>query len=238
VWWDPSLLVADADHVPALRREDLFAKDAPAHVVAEGMRAYKAWQASRAETIQRASEPSLSVRRAAEWVATAEGESSEWPGVELVEVPRAARREGGRRFGVLVHAILAHVPLDASASAVEQMAEVQGRMLGAHRAEIDAAMKTVTDVLASPMLARVRDAHRRGQCRRETPVTLTTAAGTIVEGTVDLAFEDEGGWTVLDFKTDQELSGALDRYRRQVGFYVEALRRATGRDVRGVLMLV
>jgi ATP-dependent exoDNAse (exonuclease V) beta subunit len=59
-----------------------------------------------------------------------------------------------------------------------------------------------------------------------------------VEGTVDLAFEDEGGWTVLDFKTDQELSGALDRYRRQVGFYVEALRRATGRDVRGVLMLV
>ncbi len=62
--------------------------------------------------------------------------------------------------------------------------------------------------------------------------------GTLVEGVIDLAFEDESGWTVVDFKTDRELAGALDRYRRQVGLYVEAIRKATGREGRGILMRI
>jgi len=33
---------------------------------------------------------------------------------------------------------------------------------------------------------------------------------------VHLAFEDGGGWTVVDFKTDAEIAGGLASYRRQV----------------------
>jgi ATP-dependent exoDNAse (exonuclease V) beta subunit len=62
---------------------------------------------------------------------------------------------------------------------------------------------------------------------------------TLVEGVVDVAFvEDDAGWTVVDFKTDVELAGRLEEYRRQVGLYVEAIRRATGRAARGVLLRV
>jgi ATP-dependent exoDNAse (exonuclease V) beta subunit len=238
VWWDPSLLVAERDHVPGLRREELITKDAPPHVVSEGMAAYKRWQESRAATIERASRPSLVVRRAGEWVAAADAEALDAAGIELVELARLPRRPAGRRFGVLVHAVLARVPLDAVSDVVEQVAEVQGRVLGADAEEVEAAARAAARVLASPLLARARRAHDEGRCRRETPVTLTTPAGVLVEGIVDLAFEDEQGWTVVDFKTDQELSTALDRYKRQVSLYVEAIRRATARDVRGVLMRV
>jgi len=43
---------------------------------------------------------------------------------------------------------------------------------------------------------------------------------------------------VVDFKTDRELDGALDRYQRQVRIYAAAVAAATGRPTRAVLMRV
>jgi ATP-dependent exoDNAse (exonuclease V) beta subunit len=43
---------------------------------------------------------------------------------------------------------------------------------------------------------------------------------------------------VIDFKTDRELEGALDRYERQVWIYASAIAAATGRPARAVLMKV
>jgi ATP-dependent helicase/nuclease subunit A len=53
---------------------------------------------------------------------------------------------------------------------------------------------------------------------------------------LDLAFEDVGGWTVVDFKTDAEIAGELERYRRQVGLYASIVANATGKNVTAVLM--
>jgi ATP-dependent exoDNAse (exonuclease V) beta subunit len=63
-------------------------------------------------------------------------------------------------------------------------------------------------------------------------------AGVLVEGVLDLAFEDEEGWTVVDFKTTAQMAGALERYRRQVALYVDLVGRVTGRPARGVLMQI
>ena len=53
--------------------------------------------------------------------------------------------------------------------------------------------------------------------------------GTLVEGIVDLAFEEAGAWTVVDYKTDREIAAAgEDRYRRQVALYASAIAQATG----------
>jgi ATP-dependent helicase/nuclease subunit A len=54
-------------------------------------------------------------------------------------------------------------------------------------------------------------------------VTWRTPEGTLVEGTVDLAFEDADGVTVLDFKTDRELADELDHYTNQLKIYGRAL---------------
>jgi ATP-dependent exoDNAse (exonuclease V) beta subunit len=34
-------------------------------------------------------------------------------------------------------------------------------------------------------------------------------------------------WIVVDFKTDEELAGVLERYRRQVAIYATAISEAT-----------
>ena len=56
---------------------------------------------------------------------------------------------------------------------------------------------------------------------------------------IDAAFLEDGeGRTVVDFKTDVEIAGRLEEYRRQVGIYAEAVGRATGVRARGVLLRV
>ena len=158
--------------------------------------------------------------------------------VSVVDV-RGRERPGGARFGELVHSILASAPLDADRPAIEALAAVHGRILSAPDDEVDAAAETVKKVLTHTLLSRARAAESRGDCRRETPVTCTLPDGTLIEGIVDLAFEEQEGWTVVDYKTDRELAAVgEDRYRRQVGLYASAIAQATGRPVSGVLIRV
>jgi ATP-dependent exoDNAse (exonuclease V) beta subunit len=146
-------------------------------------------------------------------------------------------RPGGRRFGVLVHAVLAALDLAAAApAAITALAHQRGRIVGATGAEVGAAVACVAAAIAHPLLVRAAAAARRGELRRETPVWLARADGTLAEGVVDLAFREGGAWVVIDFKTDRELAAEPGVYERQVGAYVEAIARATGEPASGVLL--
>jgi ATP-dependent exoDNAse (exonuclease V) beta subunit len=135
--------------------------------------------------------------------------------------------------------MLAAAPLGADRADLDAVATVQGRILAAAPDEIAAAVDTVERVLAHDLLKRARAADARGACRRETPVTCTMADGSLVEGVVDLAFEEPDGWTIVDYKTDRELAeSGEERYRRQVAFYASAVGQATGRSASGVLIRV
>ena len=159
--------------------------------------------------------------------------------VELADTGVERRgRPRGKRFGTLVHAVLAAVDLDAQGPAIAAAARVEGRLMGASADEIDAAAEATVAALAHPLLRRAADSARRGECRRETPVVLPGSGGEIIEGVVDLAFRDQRGWTVVDFKTDAEIGGKRARYETQVLLYVEAIRAATGEGARGVLLSV
>jgi ATP-dependent exoDNAse (exonuclease V) beta subunit len=129
------------------------------------------------------------------------------------------------------------VPLDADGARIEQIVELQARILGALPDEVKAAAKVVGAVLEQPLIGRAREAAARGACRRETPVA-ATLDGLVVEGVVDLAFRENGAWTVIDFKTDREIEDRLDLYRRQVGLYASVIARSTGEPARAVLMQV
>src|SRR5437867_3808617 len=145
----------------------------------------------------------------------------------------------GRRFGTLLHAVLAAVNLDAEHTGVADAAALQGRLLGATAEEIAAAAEAAGRALAHPLMRRAAAAARAGRCRRETPVLLRLDDGVLVEGVVDTAFlEDGAGWTIVDFKTDVEIAGRLEEYRRQVGLYARAIAQATGAPARGVLLRV
>jgi ATP-dependent exoDNAse (exonuclease V) beta subunit len=155
-----------------------------------------------------------------------------------VRVVRGDRkgRPAGMRFGTLVHATLAAVDLGASAETVRCVAAVRGRMIGAPLEEVEAAAVAVGAALAHPLL---RQAAASSDLRRETPVMLRRADGSLVEGVVDLAFREPAdgreSWTVVDFKTDE---AAPPEYHAQVRLYMEAIAQATGEPARGVLLLV
>ena len=152
--------------------------------------------------------PSLAVMTATEWVS--DGGSALKAAFaditpDMIAIEDAGvdgPRPSGKRFGVLVHALLAVVPLDADGDQVRELARLHARVLGAPDDERDAAARLVHRVLGHQVL---HDARAAGPaCRREAPVSIVLD-GTLVDGQVDLAFETADGWTVVDFKTDAEL---------------------------------
>ncbi len=58
----------------------------------------------------------------------------------------------------------------------------------------------------------------------------------VLEGVIDLAFREQGGWVIADYKTDVGTDPAfrtrLEAYRRQVDLYAEAWARLTGEPVK------
>jgi ATP-dependent exoDNAse (exonuclease V) beta subunit len=133
--------------------------------------------------------------------------------------------------------VLGLVPLDAQADVVRRLVDQQVRVLGASAEEAEAAVPLLTSVLRHDLFARARRAQESGRLRRETPLAFLDANGLMVEGVVDLAFEEDSNWTVVDFKTDQEIeTDQLQAYLRQVALYAAAIGRATGRPAAGVLL--
>jgi ATP-dependent helicase/nuclease subunit A len=240
VWWspEPGVLALDKQAPFGLRRDDLIVKEVAPEVVAAGQRAYRDWRNARDAAVDAARMPSIAVKTATEAAVT----GVSLPDVIEVQVEQAGGggdRPGGTRFGTLVHAMLADVPLSSTASeVVSHLAAAHGRVLGAEPSEVAAARQVVEDVLAHPLLRAAALAADQGRCYRETPVTLRLEDGALVEGTVDLAYESADAMVVIDFKTDRELEGALDRYRRQVQIYASAVAAATGRPARAVLMRI
>jgi ATP-dependent exoDNAse (exonuclease V) beta subunit len=234
VWWDPAVLGLGVQESVGLSQQKLLEADERGVRSEEGVRAHAAWQAERMRVREAGGTPGMRVVTATEQAA----EATASPGADITVETAVGDEPGphGKRFGSLVHGVLATVDLDAGRRGVERAAELQGRLLGATDDEVTAAVETVIRALAHPLLRRAAVAGRTGRCRRETPVAVRVE-DVLVEGVVDVAFlEDDTGWTVVDFKTDVELEGRIEEYRRQVGLYVEAIARATGRQVRGVLL--
>ncbi|AUX38722.1 ATP-dependent deoxyribonuclease subunit A [Sorangium cellulosum] len=157
----------------------------------------------------------------------------------------AIAREGrpfGKRFGTLVHAVLAEVDLRAGEDEVREVAAAQARLLAAPAEEVDAAVAAALAALDHPLLRRAAESAARGACERETPLLLRLPDGTLVEGVVDLSFResvgDVGIWTVIDFKTGSDAGTAHAAQEAQVRLYVEAIAEATGERARGVVLRV
>ena len=214
--------------------------------VAERLATYERWKEEKSRTIASASTRTIAAETASAWASTAQREQAlrlmdpqtRAFDIAIVETPIEAQRPHGRRFGTLVHAVLAVVSLDASEDHVRAVATMQARILAAGADELEAAVRTATTVLAHPLLQRARAAAATGRCHREMPVTWRAPDGALVEGTIDLAFDDEQGATVVDFKTDRELDADAERYRRQLTIYCRALEALRGITPRGVLMRV
>jgi ATP-dependent exoDNAse (exonuclease V) beta subunit len=241
VWWDPAVLRLDVEPPYGLRRQELIAKDVAPDVIDAGTRRFEQWRDARDAARARGRVPWLSVTTMTEWAAPDgfddRGLLAEIPEAAVITLAPGARRPSGARFGTLVHAALASIPLAAPEASRAAMVATQGRIVGATFDEVDAATAVLEAVLAHPLVSAARAAERHGRCHRELPVTLIDG-DTLLEGVADLVFEEDGVMTVVDFKTDRADPIGLTRYARQVRAYAAAIRSASGKPVRPILMQV
>jgi ATP-dependent helicase/nuclease subunit A len=144
--------------------------------------------------------------------------------------------EGSRAFGTLVHRILEWLPLDQPQAATA-MAESLAPGFGLDGANALRAADVVQRVLALPVMDRARRAPRLW---RELPVWLPNE-GDLIEGVVDLVFEENGELIVVDYKSDHvpedRLLDQAFHHAPQLQLYGRALVQATQMKVRERLVL-
>ncbi len=116
---------------------------------------------------------------------------------------------------------------DALAQALKEM---QGQ--GLLRAEEAEALDTgaIEAFFFSDLARRMADSAER---HAEWPFTLKAEGGVILQGVLDACFLEDGGWVLVDYKTDWGDPDELGRrYRDQMRWYMRALRDITGLPVK------
>lgn len=154
---------------------------------------------------------------------------------EEQDVPDEPWRRGraGTNIGRAVHAVLQVVDLNTAGDLDENVrAQASAEGVSAQTAEIS---RLVRRALESPLVKRALASNRWW---REAPVAGPVGDG-IVEGFIDLLFEEEDGFVIVDYKTDavrseDEMEQAKSRYRLQGGAYALALSRAARVKVKEV----
>jgi ATP-dependent exoDNAse (exonuclease V) beta subunit len=235
VWWDPAVLQLDVQEQAPLRQQRILEADPDG----TSEKSYAGWKAARDEVIVSASCPSKSLQTVTRLAHAEPGE-----GQAQVETVTSADldRPSGKRFGTLVHAVLATIDLDATPEMIRQSVSVSGRLVDATNEEIEAAITTITAALKHPLMIRAAAAARDAEVRRETPIILKRPDGSLAEGIVDLAFRENGSgsthWTVVDFKTGREFEANRSEYEKQVSLYAEAIAQATKLPTNGILLVI
>jgi ATP-dependent exoDNAse (exonuclease V) beta subunit len=231
IWWDPSRLKLEVEPSFGLRQEDIL-RDDPSDRAAASINQYESWKTERDRVLTIGAKPSLDVFIATDAIEPPTGYAE---AVRITRVSRAGVRPHGPRFGSLVHLILRDVDYEASGESIERIARTHARLLAAPEDEIRAAIQAVSGCLRHPLIDLVR---KSPTVYREYPLVVKTEHGSLLDAVIDLAFKDESGWIVVDFKTDAEDPGRLTKYRRQVGWYTYGLGTITGQRTTGWLLHV
>jgi ATP-dependent exoDNAse (exonuclease V) beta subunit len=151
-----------------------------------------------------------------------------------LELPPWNKGRYGTAVGRAVHGVLQSVDLATGAGLAEAVA---AQVLA------EGVVEHTDVVVALARSALSSDVVRRAASRphwRETYVG-TVVGDRVLEGFIDLVYEDDDGLVIVDYKTDTVPLAALDRrvayYRPQVAAYVAGLAAATGRPVARAVLL-
>jgi ATP-dependent helicase/nuclease subunit A len=161
--------------------------------------------------------------------------------------PFASRTGRGMTWGRVIHrlleALMKDSSLDVGAYAMNLLVE-EDRPAG----DLEEAVRLVEAVRDSPLWARATSARRR---LVEVPFALMAPsadlgvvegpAETLLQGAIDLAFEEDTGWVLVDYKSDT-IAGNLEElvafYSPQIDLYRRYWERLTGRPTKAGLFFV
>ena len=150
---------------------------------------------------------------------------------------------GGYDWGSAAHGVLEAAARGATGGHLRAVGrslllELDRPTRSAEPIELDELMATVQAVMASDLWRRAASAARR---LAEVPFALRLEGSTFLEGVVDLAFPEDDGWVLADYKTDRgdDPAFAVRRraYREQLRAYSAAWSRLTGESVKERVIL-
>jgi ATP-dependent helicase/nuclease subunit A len=146
------------------------------------------------------------------------------------------RGRAGTSLGRAVHAVLQSVDLPTG-QGLEDIARAQAAAEGIPHREAEV-VRLARVALESHA---VRRAVASGRWWREVPIA-APAGEIVLEGFIDLLFEEEDALVVVDYKTDvletaEEMAERTKHYRLQAGAYAWIAQVTTGRPVKEVVLL-
>ena len=166
--------------------------------------------------------------------------------------PGKAQRLSAAKRGTATHAFLQFVDLKKTGSLASLRAEAErlcaeGRLTPEEAAAID--LRSLQRFFASPLGERLRNAEapRRefrflllAQAERYFPEAAGSGDELLLQGVVDCCFAEDGGVTILDYKTDRVTAAEVplrgERYRPQLETYAGALERIFGLPVKHCIL--
>lgn len=151
----------------------------------------------------------------------------------------------GAERGSLYHKMLELLPF-AQVSSAEDLRKFKDDLVNSGRMTREEADCIEIDklqlFLESPLAERIRSAACEGKLKREQPFVLgitTEESGgdyELIQGIIDLYFEEADGIVLLDYKTDRvgQAAELAERYRIQLEYYAQAIRQITGKPVKEI----
>jgi ATP-dependent helicase/nuclease subunit A len=163
------------------------------------------------------------------------------------DMAHAPALERAVRMGIAFHEAMDLVDL-ADPGDVAALAREAGARHGLEASAIESLTQMLANTLASPLIERARRAQKAGRrVLREVPYVRPLGpgqSGGIEEGKIDLLFEEDGSWILVDYKTDRLPKEAKDpaayftaKYGSQIQSYITALHSMNIKVMNAYLLL-
>ena len=163
-----------------------------------------------------------------DWPAYGESVSAPRADVPVPEFVQEHVSFTGAAMGTLMHQVVQWLPLEVQdrATIVRRLDALEERafLTREERAAVDVEM--LVRFYASDFVQRVMA--RAKTIEHEVSFTMRMD-DIMVDGQIDLFFETDEGYEIVDFKTDRAMHAA--RYREQLALYAQALSAARGKPV-------
>ena len=129
----------------------------------------------------------------------------------VFEEPESASPWGGKGFGVLAHRLL-EKGWDWDEAMIEKAALAWAPLEGLTPEAAKEAARMAARALSHPILIRAR---KSPHLLRELPLTLKQEDGSYLRSVMDLVFEEDNEWVIVDYKTDRDPKLQAEGYRNK-----------------------
>lgn len=156
--------------------------------------------------------------------------------VQRTGSPAKADGQQGADWGTAIHGLLEAMAVPGCPVDLRTLAKTLFDDLELPLSAIDEAIQTVEAVASSPVWQRAMRSSKRFV---EVPFVVKYAPDAdssvprIVRGAIDLLFQEEGGWVIVDYKTDSAGADTVaEKYRPQLEEYRRAWEQISGENTK------